>query len=114
MAIQRAIAMSDQIFAPSGKAAAASSDAEYNAVYAAVTATERGRWFLAEFANRSRKTDTDVILAAIARIEAVIHAGVPQAATSPAVQANSPREDAAAIAPIESVQARGGERDEDV
>ena len=47
-------------------------EAEYDAVYAAVTATERGRWFLSEFADRTRQTDTQVVLAALARIEASI------------------------------------------
>ena len=69
MVIQRVITMSDDTFTQSGNAGAPPGDAEYNAVFAAVTATERGRWFLAEFANRTRKADTDVILAAIARVE---------------------------------------------
>jgi len=47
-------------------------DAEYDAVYAAVTATERGRWFLTEFANRNRHADTDLVVSAIARIEAAV------------------------------------------
>jgi hypothetical protein len=50
----------------------APSDAEYDAVYAAVTATERGRWFLTEYANRNRHADTDSLVAAMARIEAGI------------------------------------------
>src|SRR3974390_447214 len=47
-------------------------EAEYDAVYAAVTATERGRWFLTEFANRNRNTDTHLVVAALARIETSI------------------------------------------
>jgi hypothetical protein len=58
-------------------------EAEYDAVYAAVTATERGRWFLTEYASRNRHTDTHLLLAAIARIETAIHndsGGSPTAA----------------------------------
>jgi hypothetical protein len=47
----------------------APNDTEYDAVYAAVTATERGRWFLTEYANRNRHADTGSLVAAMARIE---------------------------------------------
>jgi hypothetical protein len=105
MVIQRVITMSDDTFAQSGQAGAPPGDAEYNAVFAAVTATERGRWFLAEFANRTRKADTDVILAAIARVEAAIRSGAtPQAALQ--------REVLAVAAAIEPAPAREDERDE--
>jgi len=50
----------------------APNEAEYDAVYAAVTATERGRWFLSEFANRNRHADTDALTGALARVEAAI------------------------------------------
>ena len=50
----------------------APSDTEYDAVYAAVTATERGRWFLAEYANRNRNADTQLLTNALARIEAAV------------------------------------------
>ena len=43
-----------------------------DAVYAAVTATERGRWFLSEFANRHRAANTDLVVAALDRIEPAI------------------------------------------
>ncbi len=52
--------------------------AEYDAVYAAVTVTERGRWFLTEFANRNRHADTDSLIAAIARIAAAVRGDVPE------------------------------------
>jgi len=48
----------------------APSETEYDAVYAAVTATERGRWFLTEYANRNRHADTELLVAAMERIEA--------------------------------------------
>src|ERR1700761_3213315 len=56
----------------SGIAAGPPREAEYRAVYAAVTATERGRWFLTEFANRNRHADTGSLVAALARIEAAV------------------------------------------
>jgi len=100
--------MSNDTFAQSGQAAVPPSEAEYNAVYAAVTATERGRWFLAEFADRNRKADTDLILAAIARIDEAVRTGTaPQAAVA--------REAALAAAPavVAQLPLAGGERDED-
>ncbi len=47
-------------------------ETEYDAVYAAVSATERGRWFLTEFASRNRHADTRPLIAALARIEAAV------------------------------------------
>src|SRR5579863_6943299 len=64
--------MSNHPLTLSGFDAALPQEAEYDAVYAAVTATERGRWFLTEFANRNRPADTDSLIAAIARIEAAV------------------------------------------
>ena len=64
--------MSNDPLALSGITAGLPQQAEYDAVYAAVTATERGRWFLAEYASRNRQADTDLLVAAIARIEAAI------------------------------------------
>src|ERR1700733_1881805 len=55
----------------------APSDTEYDAVYAAVTATERGRWFLAEYANRNRNADTQLLTNALARIEAALTRDAP-------------------------------------
>jgi hypothetical protein len=45
-------------------------EADYDAICAAVLATERGRWFLAEYARRNRQADTVEIVAAIERIAA--------------------------------------------
>lgn len=47
-------------------------EAEYDGVYAAVMATERGRWFLTEYASRNRQTDTHAVLGALARLEAAV------------------------------------------
>ncbi|HUC49129.1 MAG TPA: hypothetical protein VMA30_07045 [Xanthobacteraceae bacterium] len=110
MAIQRVIAMSKETYAQSGQADAPPGEAEYNAVYAAVTATERGRWFLAEFANRNRKADTDVILAAIARIDAAVRAGAaPPAALQREALVTTL---ATAAAAVEVAPAPTGGRDE--
>ncbi len=64
--------MSNDPLALSGIGAGLPQEAEYDAVCAAVTATERGRWFLTEFASRNRHADTDSLIAAITRIEAAI------------------------------------------
>ncbi len=45
------------------------SQADYEAIEAAVMETARGRWFLAEFARRNRHADTEVLLASIGRLE---------------------------------------------
>jgi hypothetical protein len=67
--------MSNDSPALSGIDAGSPRDAEYDAVYAAVTATERGRWFLTEFTRRNRHGDTDSLIAAIARAEAAVRGG---------------------------------------
>ncbi|MGB9367784.1 MAG: hypothetical protein WCE79_17405 [Xanthobacteraceae bacterium] len=48
------------------------SEADYEAIEAAVMETARGRWFLAEYARRNRSADTTMLLKALDRIEAVI------------------------------------------
>jgi hypothetical protein len=52
-------------------------EAGYDAVYAALMATERGRRFLTEFADRNRHADTTAIVGAIARIEATLRGDGP-------------------------------------
>jgi hypothetical protein len=47
-------------------------EADYDAVYAAVMATERGRRFLTEYAERNRHADTQMLVGAIARVEAAL------------------------------------------
>jgi hypothetical protein len=55
-------------------------EADYDAVYAALMATDRGRRFLTEYADRNRHADTTAIVSAIARIEATLRGeGPPQA-----------------------------------
>jgi len=48
------------------------SDADYEVIEAAVLETNRGRWFLAEYARRNRHADTKMLLGAIDRLEAAI------------------------------------------
>jgi hypothetical protein len=118
MMIQQVIVMSNQPPVQSGQAGVPPNEAEYNAVYTAVTATERGRWFLAEYANRNRSADTERVIAAIARIETAIATGtVPQLSTIVSRDlAVAPRPVApipAAPLPIAPVRSGGGERDDD-
>jgi hypothetical protein len=55
-------------------------EAGYDAVHAALMATERGRRFLTEYADRNRHADTTAIVGAIARIEAALRGeGPPRA-----------------------------------
>jgi hypothetical protein len=55
-------------------------EADYDAVHAALMATERGRRFLTEYADRNRHADTAMIVGAIARVEAAIRSdGAPRA-----------------------------------
>jgi len=70
--------MSSEPLARPDIAAEAPTDVDYETVYAAVTATERGRWFLAEYARRNRDADTDRVLAAIARMESAIRDALAQ------------------------------------
>jgi chemotaxis regulatin CheY-phosphate phosphatase CheZ len=48
------------------------SDADYEAIEYAVMETARGRWFLKEYAQRNRTADTQMLLAAIERLEGVV------------------------------------------
>jgi hypothetical protein len=49
---------------------AAPGAADYDTILAAVMETERGRWFLAEYARRNRHADTAEVLAALERLTA--------------------------------------------
>ena len=52
------------------------SQADYEAIEAAVMETARGRWFMVEYAKRNRQADTLQLLGAIQRIERVVGLGV--------------------------------------
>jgi hypothetical protein len=77
-------------------------EADYDAVHAALMATERGRRFLTEFADRNRHADTTAIVSAIARIEATLRGEGP-----PRPDAGDLMEIAAAIDRIEAALAPG-------
>ncbi|HET9902945.1 MAG TPA: hypothetical protein VFQ27_04510 [Xanthobacteraceae bacterium] len=47
-------------------------DADYEAIAAAVMETARGRWFLAEYSRRNRHADTDMLLGALQRLEKIV------------------------------------------
>jgi hypothetical protein len=74
---------------PSGGGEAAGAphldDAIYDALYAALSASARGRAFLDEVVRRGRNADTVAALAALARIEAKLNASLaaPLPSTSP-------------------------------
>ncbi len=49
-------------------------DAAYEQIAAAVMETERGRWFLAEYAKRNRHADTEMLLSAIDKLGRSVNA----------------------------------------
>lgn len=53
-------------------------EAEYDAIYAELARTERGRRFLSEYASRNRHADTRMLVGAIARVEAALRGEPPQ------------------------------------
>jgi chemotaxis protein CheZ len=55
--------------APAEQSGSPISDADYEAIAAAVMETERGRWFLKEYARRNRNSDTQTVLNALERLE---------------------------------------------
>ena len=85
--------MANDALAQSGIDIGLSGEVDYDSAYAAVTATERGRWFLTELANRNRRADTDALMAAIARVEAAVRsdASAKQSARLPDVGAAAER-----------------------
>ena len=58
--------------APSPTSSATPGTADYAAIFAAVMETERGRWFLSEYARRNRHADTAEVLAAIEGLAAMV------------------------------------------
>ena len=50
-------------------------EGDFEAIYATVRQSARGRWFLDEYARRNRNADTNLVLAAIERIETVVRDG---------------------------------------
>jgi hypothetical protein len=111
--------------ATAGSPASDVNEDDYEALLTTLSASALGRAFLAEFARRNRAADTDMLLAAIARLEASIAAQRPPAAEVPvdaatadtlvkpnageasveAVLAEAPAEPATAEAPSEPADA---------
>jgi hypothetical protein len=54
-----------------------SNESDYDALYAAIAATERGRHFLSEYAARNRHADTHMLVGALARVEAAVRGDPP-------------------------------------
>jgi hypothetical protein len=50
-------------------------EGDFEAIHATVRQSARGRWFLDEYARRNRNADTNLVLAAIERIETVVRDG---------------------------------------
>jgi chemotaxis protein CheZ len=48
------------------------SEADYDAIQQAVMETDRGRWFLGEFARRNRHAETESLVASLSRIERAV------------------------------------------
>jgi hypothetical protein len=70
--------MANDALAQSGIDLGLPQEADYDAVYAAVTSTERGRCFLTELANRNRQADNNALMAAIARVEVAVRSDAPE------------------------------------
>jgi chemotaxis protein CheZ len=74
--------MSDEHLSLTPSAPPPPTEADYEAIAAAVLETVRGRWFLGEYARRNRNADTELILKGLERIETLVRARPP--AVSPA------------------------------
>jgi hypothetical protein len=64
--------MSEEHSAISRISPAPAAQSDYDSICAALMQTERGRWFLQEYGRRNRSADTQLLPAAIQRIEAVV------------------------------------------
>jgi chemotaxis regulatin CheY-phosphate phosphatase CheZ len=91
---------------------------DYETILAAVQATPRGRWFLAEYARRNRQADTQTLLAAIGRLEGSLRgeAAVPlnaglQAAVAEIAERIARTRQAIAAMPLDPGERRPGDDD---
>lgn len=93
---------------------AAISEADYEAIADAVMETERGRWFLKEYARRNRNTDTQTVLDALERLEGRITTDAPGGSdTSVALISHNVIDLAEAITQVKrEVQELGGQGDD--
>lgn len=99
---------------PAVQSNTAISEADYEAIADAVMETERGRWFLKEYARRNRNTDTQTVLDALARLEDRITTDAPSGGdTSVALISHNVIDLAEAITQVKrEVQDLGGQGDE--
>jgi len=81
-------------------------DAEYDVVYAAITANERGRSFLKDYASRIRRPDTQSLISTIDRLEAAMRDNAPP--QLPPALVHGLVDLAAAIQQVETVLATNG------
>lgn len=89
------------------------SEADYEAIADAVMETERGRWFLKEYARRNRNTDTQTVLDALERLEDRITTDAPGGDTSVALISHNVIDLAEAITQVKrEVQELGGQGDD--
>jgi hypothetical protein len=79
---------------------ARTTDADYEAIYAELMATERGRAFLREYANRRRLPETNKLVAIIRRLDAAVHEN-----SQPSLPPALAREIADLVSAIEQVEA---------
>jgi len=70
--------MSDEHLSLTSSAPPPPTEADYEAIAAAVMETVRGRWFLGEYARRNRNADTEQILEGLDRIETLARARPPE------------------------------------
>ena len=101
--------MSDEMFALTLQGAPPS-EAAYEAIHDAVMDSARGRWFLIEYARRNRHADTEVLLAALGRIENALigsHAVSPSPAATLHDAIAAAKSNLAAIKPDEVSQGKG-------
>jgi hypothetical protein len=64
--------MTDELFALATISLPAPSEGDYDAIFATVMESARGRWFLQEYARRNRNSDTEAVLATIQRIDGFV------------------------------------------
>ncbi|MEO0381925.1 MAG: hypothetical protein AAF234_00110 [Pseudomonadota bacterium] len=99
---------------PSVQTNTAISESDYEAIADAVMETERGRWFLKEYARRNRNTDTQTVLDALERLEDRITSDAPSGGdTSVALISHNVIDLAEAITQVKrEVQDLGGQGDD--
>ncbi len=87
----------------------AEADTDFESIYDAFVDTERGRWFLVEFARRNRHADTALLLAAIGRIESTLLAErAAREASAAAARESAAPANPSAIKPDAAAESKAG------